>query len=291
MTTGDTYHILMRIHENVKAIILSNPQHLNCMLDPFLIVFPRASRLDSLPRKEITDGVVPAALQPREVEVRLLLGEGSARELDIVAIEEVVGHMGRRMRLARILAVTGDIDTPQDHLSTLCVAEFAIFDYKAEGRHNAGLQSDNEWCCARDPKRRRERAYCDRRQKSKGPTQQPSNWQYVGESKDGRNRVDALSVRAPRCAWEREQRAMMGPMTSCQQGCFPPNRVRIRAGFVTTRRPEPFPKMNTHGLGLAGTRWGIVRETTLRETRCLRPTRLAPHQRSGDLREAVTLVK
>ena len=138
MTTGDTYHILMRIHENVKAIVLSNPQHLDCMLDPFLIVFSRASGLDSLPRKKIADGVVPATLQPRKVEVRLLLGEGPARELTVVAIEEVIGHIRRRMRLARILAVAGDVDTPQDHLSTLCVTELAIFDHKAEGGHDAG---------------------------------------------------------------------------------------------------------------------------------------------------------
>ena len=83
----------MGIHKDIKSVVLCRPQHLDRLVDPCLVVDPRAGCLDGLPGEDVADGVVAAPFQAGEVEVRLLLWKGPADETDMVAIEEIVGHV------------------------------------------------------------------------------------------------------------------------------------------------------------------------------------------------------
>ena len=106
----ETYHILMRVHEDEEAVILGHPEDLDGVLDPFLIVDARAAGLDSLPGEDITDCVVAKAFQARKVDVCMFSREWPGMELYAVPIEEVIAVLGRLVGRARVLCVAGDVD-------------------------------------------------------------------------------------------------------------------------------------------------------------------------------------
>jgi hypothetical protein len=125
----------VRIHEDVEAVALRGAQHLDRLGDPGLVVDARAGGLDGLPGEDIADGVVAVALQAGEMEVGLVAGEGPADEADVVAVEEVVGHVRRLMGPARVLGFAGDVDAAQNDLPAVPVAELAILDDETEAGH------------------------------------------------------------------------------------------------------------------------------------------------------------
>jgi hypothetical protein len=109
----------MRVHEYIETIFFCQSQYLNCVLNPFLIIYPRPGRLDSLPRKDVSDCIVTPTLQPGEVDVRILLRKGPGMEIDIVPVEEVLCDMGWLIWIAGIFGISGYIDSSQGDLSTM----------------------------------------------------------------------------------------------------------------------------------------------------------------------------
>lgn len=125
----------MRVHEDVEAIVFGYSEHLNRVLDPFLIVDARTSCLNGLPCEDIADAVVAVSLQPREVKACLVLGEWSGVELDIIAVKEVVVDMGRLVGFAWVFGVAGDIDATENNLASDTVTKLAILNLQTKRRH------------------------------------------------------------------------------------------------------------------------------------------------------------
>lgn len=131
----ETYDILVGIHKNVKSVVSREPQYVDSVLHPFFIVCPRPSRFDSLPRKDISYGVVSPSLQSRKVEVGILLGKRSRMEIDVISIEEVFWDMGWLIWIAWKLGVSGHVNPSECYLTSMSIAEVAIFNRKSEGCH------------------------------------------------------------------------------------------------------------------------------------------------------------
>jgi len=53
-----TYHVLVRVHEDVEPIFFGYAKDVDRVLDPFLVVDAGAPCLDGLPGEDIADGVV-----------------------------------------------------------------------------------------------------------------------------------------------------------------------------------------------------------------------------------------
>jgi hypothetical protein len=70
------------------------------------------------------------------VDVGVLLPEGPAVELDIVAIEEVVGDMRRDIWGARELGVSGNVYSTEQNMPAKVIPELAILDGKSQRRHD-----------------------------------------------------------------------------------------------------------------------------------------------------------
>lgn len=51
----------MGIHEDIEAILLGDPENVDCVLNPLLIVFPGPGSLDGFPGEDIANGVVAEA--------------------------------------------------------------------------------------------------------------------------------------------------------------------------------------------------------------------------------------
>ncbi len=89
----NTYHILVWIHEDVEAIFPRQTQHLDSMLDPIFIIFPGSSGFNSLPGKDVSDGVVSPTLQPGKMDVGIFEGKGSGMKVDMIAVKELFQDM------------------------------------------------------------------------------------------------------------------------------------------------------------------------------------------------------
>jgi hypothetical protein len=85
-----TYNILVRIHEDVEAIVFCLAQYSYCVLNPCLIVLARPLVLNGLPGENIAYGVVAPSSEARKVCGGIVQGKGSVHERNIVAIEELV---------------------------------------------------------------------------------------------------------------------------------------------------------------------------------------------------------
>ena len=136
------YNILMRVHEDIETVIFRLPQHFNRMLDPFFIVFPRSCRLDCLPSKNISNGIVTPLLQPREVDICLFFRERAATKVNIIPIEKVLGDMRRQLRRAGILCIASEIDSSKCYLAAMGVTELAILNSKPQ-RHVVQAHAPN----------------------------------------------------------------------------------------------------------------------------------------------------
>jgi hypothetical protein len=56
-----TYNVLMRIHEDVEAILLGLAKYGYGVFYPLLVIFARSIVLYRLPREDVTNGVVAPA--------------------------------------------------------------------------------------------------------------------------------------------------------------------------------------------------------------------------------------
>ena len=126
------YNILVRIHEYIEAIISRLPQDLNGMLDPFFVVFPWPSRLNCLPSKYISDGIVTPLLQPGEVDMGIPFGEGAGVKVDIISIKKLVGNVRWQVGRAGILCIPSEVDSSESYLTAMGVAELAILNGKPQ---------------------------------------------------------------------------------------------------------------------------------------------------------------
>ena len=118
-----TYHILMRVHEDVELVGLGDAEHLHGEVNPFIIIDTRTFMFNRLPGEQISDGIVAPFPQTGEVGVGVVKGEGSTDEGDVIGIEESVGDVGGGIRIPRILAFTSYIDPTKRHLSILRVSK------------------------------------------------------------------------------------------------------------------------------------------------------------------------
>jgi hypothetical protein len=105
------------------------------VLNPFLVVLPRTCSFDGFPGENVADGVVPKAFQAREVNMGIFFAKWSGVELDIIAVEEVIDNMGGYVWITWELRVGCDIDTSQEDMSPVFVAELAILDGQAKRSH------------------------------------------------------------------------------------------------------------------------------------------------------------
>ena len=102
------------------------------MLYPDLIVLPGARSLDSLPREDITNGVVSEAFQAGKMDVGIFFPKGTAVEPHIVAVKEVGGLVRRLIRLTWQLRIPRNINTSQDNMSAIPIFELTILDEQAQ---------------------------------------------------------------------------------------------------------------------------------------------------------------
>jgi hypothetical protein len=130
---GRTHNILMRIQEDVEAIISCLPQDLNCMLNPFFVVFAWPGRLDCLPGKYVSDCIVAPLFQPVEVDMSIFSRERASMKINIISIKKIVGYMRWKIRRAGILCVPCEIDSSERYLTAMGIAELAIFNSKPQG--------------------------------------------------------------------------------------------------------------------------------------------------------------
>lgn len=75
------------------------------------------------------------------MNVSLVLGKRAVVKLDIVAIKEFVANVRGLIGLAGELGVGGDVEASKHNLSTVAVAELAVFDSQSKCGHGEGL------CC------------------------------------------------------------------------------------------------------------------------------------------------
>lgn len=59
-------------------------------------------------------------------------GERSSCEPDTVAVEEVLGHVGRLVGYAGVLGIAGDVDASEGDLAAVGVSKLAVFDNQSK---------------------------------------------------------------------------------------------------------------------------------------------------------------
>lgn len=131
----------MGIHKDVETIVLGDPKDVDCVLNPFFIIYTRTSGLERFPGEDVANSIVAGASYTGEMQVGILLGEGPGIELDGIAIEKVVGDVGRDIWMTRELGVGGDVDASQEDVSTVSVMELAILDGQTKRSHG-GVRGD-----------------------------------------------------------------------------------------------------------------------------------------------------
>ena len=57
-------------------------------------------------------------------------------EVDVVSIEEVLWDMGRLIWVARVLCISGDIDSSKGNFSAMGIAELSLLNCKSQRRHD-----------------------------------------------------------------------------------------------------------------------------------------------------------
>ena len=133
----------MGIHKYVKPIIFGQSQDTNGVLNPLLVVYARSSRLNSLPCKYVSNGIVSPALQSGKMDMCILARKGAGMEIDIVSVKEVFWDMGRLVWIAGIFRISGDVYSSQSDLSAMGIEEMAVLDRESQRRHSVQIASRN----------------------------------------------------------------------------------------------------------------------------------------------------
>lgn len=126
----------MGVHENVKLILLCDTKDFNGERNPVIVILPRTSMFDRFPGEYVSYRVISPFPQSPKMRMRLVKGEGSANERNIVGVEELVGNVGRDIGILWILGFTGDIDSSQGNLAIVRILEGLAIDAKSERAHD-----------------------------------------------------------------------------------------------------------------------------------------------------------
>jgi hypothetical protein len=102
------------------------------MLDPFFIVFAWPSCLDCLPRKYISDGVIPPPFQPGEVDMGISFVERAGVKVDIISIKKLVGDVRWQVGSAGIFRIPSEVNSSESYLTAVGVPELAILNSKPQ---------------------------------------------------------------------------------------------------------------------------------------------------------------
>src|SRR5271169_1973898 len=113
----------MWVHEDVEAIALCYPQHLDCMGNKVLVVFPRPCMLQRLPCENIPNCVITPSLQAAEMSVCFVFIERSSHERYIIGVEEVPRVVRWLVRSAWEFGISSNIDPPEGYLAVSAVPE------------------------------------------------------------------------------------------------------------------------------------------------------------------------
>jgi len=73
--------------------------------------------------------------------VRLLFGERSIVEFDVISVEEVGLDVGWLVGVTGIFRIAGDVDTAQNHLAPNAVDKLAILYSEAKRAHGSKLRN------------------------------------------------------------------------------------------------------------------------------------------------------
>ncbi|KAG9938422.1 glycosyl hydrolase-like protein, partial [Aureobasidium melanogenum] len=101
--------ILVRVHEDVEAVLLGQAQDVDGMLDPLFIILSWTSMLDSLPGINVTDCIVSPSLQAVEVGMGFFKTERSSSEGDVITFEELVFDMRTLIGIQRVFGIASDV--------------------------------------------------------------------------------------------------------------------------------------------------------------------------------------
>lgn len=67
--------------------------------------------------------------------MRILAGEWTSMEVDIVPVEEVLWDVGGLVRVAWVFGIPSYVDSSKSDLSSVGVSKLAILDCESQGRH------------------------------------------------------------------------------------------------------------------------------------------------------------
>lgn len=128
----------MRVHEHVELILLRYPKYLDGERDPLLIIHARASMLDGLPGKDISNSIVSQVPEPLKVSVGVLKRERPPNKGHIISVEELVWLIRGDIWCLGVFGVPCHINPSKDNFSPLGVSEGLSVDVKVEGAHSDG---------------------------------------------------------------------------------------------------------------------------------------------------------
>jgi hypothetical protein len=113
---------LVRIHEDVEAIVLRYTQDLYGVGNKVFIVNSWAAMFESFPGKNIPQSIVTPSFQLPEMLVSFFLGEGSVDEGNVVSVEEVSWFMGGLVRMSWELGSRVYINSSKGDLAAVGVS-------------------------------------------------------------------------------------------------------------------------------------------------------------------------
>lgn len=120
----------MRIHKDIKLILLGYPEDFNCEVNPLLIVDSGPGMLNGFPGKNVPDGVVTPLPQPFEMDMGVLQWEGPSDKRDVVSIKELIRNVGGGVGCLGIFRIARDVDSSKRNFSVVRVSEGLTLDPK-----------------------------------------------------------------------------------------------------------------------------------------------------------------
>lgn len=127
----------MRVHENIKLILLGNAKYFDCEVNPLIIVDPGSFMFDGFPCENISYGVVAPFAEACEMGVRIIEAKRTTDKGDIIGVKEMVGYIGGYIRGFGVFSLACDVYSAKRYLSVLSIFEHLAIDPETERTHCA----------------------------------------------------------------------------------------------------------------------------------------------------------